>query len=70
MVEPNKEIIVIAGGNSLRAIVKHLKKMDEDEIITFNIPTGIPYVFEFTDEMKLLKDYFLGGPELIKKLLY
>jgi 2,3-bisphosphoglycerate-dependent phosphoglycerate mutase len=66
----NKEIIVIAGGNSLRAIAKHLKKMDEDEILKFNVPTGIPYVFEFTDNMKLFKDYFIGDPEEIRKLMH
>jgi 2,3-bisphosphoglycerate-dependent phosphoglycerate mutase len=43
--------------------------MGEDEIIKFNIPTGIPYVFEFDDEMNLLKDYFIGDPEEIKKLM-
>ncbi len=58
-----------AHGNSLRGIVKYLKSMGEDEIIQFNIPTGIPYVFEFDDDMNLLKDYFIGDPEEIKKLM-
>jgi 2,3-bisphosphoglycerate-dependent phosphoglycerate mutase len=61
--------LVAAHGNSLRGIVKYLKNMGEDEIIKFNIPTGIPYVFEFDDEMNLLKDYFIGDPEEIKKLM-
>lgn len=65
----NKEVLVAAHGNSLRGIVKYLKNMGEDEIIQFNIPTGIPYVFEFDDNMKLLKDYFIGDPEEIKKLM-
>ncbi|HMM11116.1 MAG TPA: 2,3-diphosphoglycerate-dependent phosphoglycerate mutase [Bacteroidales bacterium] len=63
------EILVAAHGNSLRALVMHLKKMSEDEIIAFNIPTAIPYVFEFDDDLNLLKDYFLGDPEEIKKLM-
>jgi 2,3-bisphosphoglycerate-dependent phosphoglycerate mutase len=65
----HKEVLVAAHGNSLRGIVKYLKKMGEEEIIQFNIPTGIPYVFEFDDNMNLIKDYFIGDPEEIKKLM-
>jgi 2,3-bisphosphoglycerate-dependent phosphoglycerate mutase len=65
----HKEVLVAAHGNSLRGIVKYLKNMGEDEIIQFNIPTGIPYVFEFDDNMTLLKDYFIGDPEEIKRLM-
>ena len=67
--EKHGEILVSAHGNSLRALVMHLKKMSEEEIIAFNIPTAIPYVFEFDDNMNLQKDYFLGDPEEIKKLM-
>ncbi|MFC2107353.1 2,3-diphosphoglycerate-dependent phosphoglycerate mutase [Bacteroidota bacterium] len=63
------QILVAAHGNSLRAVVKYLKNMGEDEILKFNIPTGIPYVFEFDDDLVLQKDYFLGDPETIKKLM-
>lgn len=63
------EVLVAAHGNSLRALVMHLKNMSLEEILNFNIPTGIPYVFEFDDDMNLLKDYFLGDPEVIKKLM-
>ncbi len=65
----HNQILVAAHGNSLRAVVKYLKKMSNEEIISFNIPTGIPYVFEFDDELNLLKDEFLGDPETIKKLM-
>jgi len=65
----HQEIIIAAHGNSLRALVMHLKNMSKDEILKFNIPTGIPYVFEFDDQMNLIKDYFLGDPEEIKKLM-
>ncbi len=64
-----KEILVAAHGNSLRAVVMYLKGMSEEEILKFNIPTGIPYVFEFDDNLKLQKDYFLGDPEKIKELM-
>lgn len=65
----HKEVLVSAHGNSLRAVVMYLKNMSEDEILTFNIPTGIPYVFEFDEELNLQKDYFIGDPEEIKKLM-
>ncbi|MBU1367920.1 MAG: 2,3-diphosphoglycerate-dependent phosphoglycerate mutase [Bacteroidetes bacterium] len=65
----HNEILVAAHGNSLRALVMHLKEMSEEAIIAFNIPTGIPYVFEFDNEMNLVKDYFIGDPEEIKKLM-
>jgi 2,3-bisphosphoglycerate-dependent phosphoglycerate mutase len=65
----HREILVSAHGNSLRGIVKYLKNMGEDEILKFNIPTGIPYVFEFDENLNLQKDYFIGDPEEIKKLM-
>lgn len=63
------EIIVAAHGNSLRGIVKYLKNVGDQEIIALNLPTGIPYVFEFDDNMNLIKDYFLGDPEEIRKMM-
>ncbi len=63
------EIIVAAHGNSLRGIVKHLKNISDEDIPGLNLPTGIPYVFEFDDNLKAVKDYFLGDPEVIKKLM-
>lgn len=64
-----KEVLVAAHGNSLRAIVKFLKKMSDKEILEFNIPTGIPYVFEFDDKLNLLNDYFVGDPEVIRQMM-
>ena len=63
------EVLVAAHGNSLRGIVKYLKNISNEDIVGLNLPTGIPYVFEFDDDMNLLKDYFLGDPEVIKKLM-
>lgn len=63
------EIIVAAHGNSLRGIVKHLKNISDDDIPSLNLPTGIPYVFEFDSRLNVQKDYFLGDPEEIKKLM-
>jgi len=62
-------VLVAAHGNSLRGIVKYLKKISDNDIVELNIPTGIPYVFEFDDDMNLLNDYYLGDPETIKALM-
>ena len=63
------ELLVVAHGNSLRGIIKHLKHLSDEEIIYLNLPTAVPYVFEFDDELNLADDYFLGDPEEIKKLM-
>lgn len=63
------EIIVAAHGNSLRGIIKHLKGISDADIVSLNLPTAVPYVFEFDDKGNLQKDYFLGDPEEIKKLM-
>lgn len=69
MLKEKKNVLVAAHGNSLRGIVMYLKNMSPEEIISFNIPTGIPYVFEFDDDLNLQRDYFLGDPETIKALM-
>lgn len=63
------QILVAAHGNSLRGIIKYLKNISNEEIVHLNLPTAVPYVFEFDDHLKLTKDYFLGDPEEIKKLM-
>lgn len=65
----HKEVLVAAHGNSLRGIIKYLKNISNEEIVGVNMPTGIPYVFQFDDNMNLIKDYFLGDPEVVKKLM-
>ena len=68
LVECN-EVLVAAHGNSLRGIIKYLKNISDNDIVSLNLPTGIPYVFEFDDDLNLIKDYFLGDEEEIKKLM-
>lgn len=67
--ETHDQVLVVAHGNSLRGIVKTLKGMSAEEIVSFNIPTGIPYVFELNDKLEMQKDEFIGDPETIKKLM-
>ncbi len=62
-------IIVVAHGNSLRGIVKHLKNISDEAIADLNLPTAVPYVFEFDEKLNFVKDYFVGDPEEIKKLM-
>ncbi len=65
----HNQILISAHGNSLRGIVKYLKKISDKEIVKLNLPTGIPYVFDFDDKLNLKKDYFLGDEDEIKKLM-
>jgi 2,3-bisphosphoglycerate-dependent phosphoglycerate mutase len=67
--ETNDTVLVVAHGNSLRGIVKTLKNMTNEEIIKFNIPTGIPYLFELNDDLTLQNDRFLADPETLQKLM-
>lgn len=62
-----KHAIIAAHGNSLRALVKYLDNMSDSDIISLNIPTGIPLVYELDDELKPIKHYYIGDPEQIKK---
>lgn len=64
----NKEkVLIVAHGNSLRALVKHVNKLTPEEIINFNIPTGIPMVFELDDKFNSVKNYYLGNAKIINK---
>jgi 2,3-bisphosphoglycerate-dependent phosphoglycerate mutase len=53
-------IIIAAHGNSLRALVKHLDGISDDDITSLNIPTGVPMVYEFDDDMNVLGRRYLG----------
>lgn len=59
-------VLVAAHGNSLRALIKHLDNVSDDEITTLNIPTGFPLVYELDDDLSTIKHYYLGDEEEIK----
>lgn len=61
-----KRVIIAAHGNSLRALVKYFDNMSDDEIVGVNIPTAVPLVYEFDDNMNVLKHYYLGDQEALK----
>ena len=64
--EAGKRVIIAAHGNSLRALVKYFDNMSNDAIIGVNIPTGIPLVYEFDENFKVVKHYYLGDQEALK----
>ena len=68
-IKSGKKVIIAAHGNSLRALVKYLDNVSEEEIVTLNIPTGIPLVYELDKDLKPIKHYYLGDPEVIKKAI-
>jgi 2,3-bisphosphoglycerate-dependent phosphoglycerate mutase len=68
-IKHGKKVIIAAHGNSLRALVKYLDNMGEDEILKLNIPTGMPLVYELDKDLKPIKHYYLGDPEEIKKAM-
>ena len=65
-IEAGKRVIIAAHGNSLRALVKYFDNLSNEEIIGVNIPTGVPLVYEFDDDMKVIKHYYLGDQEALK----
>jgi 2,3-bisphosphoglycerate-dependent phosphoglycerate mutase len=67
IIKSNKRAIVAAHGNSLRALVKYLDNISDEEIVSLNIPTGIPLVYELDNELKPIRHYYLGDPEEIKR---
>ena len=64
-VKSGKRVIVAAHGNSLRALVKYLDDISEDEIVRLNIPTGVPLVYELDNELKPIRHYYLGDADAI-----
>jgi 2,3-bisphosphoglycerate-dependent phosphoglycerate mutase len=61
-----KKVLIAAHGNSLRALVKYLDNVPEDEIVELNIPTGIPLVYLLNDDLQPLQKFYLGDPEAAK----
>jgi 2,3-bisphosphoglycerate-dependent phosphoglycerate mutase len=59
-IKAGKRVVIAAHGNSLRALVKHLDNLSEAEIMEVNIPTGVPLVYEFDDNLRPVKHYYLG----------
>jgi 2,3-bisphosphoglycerate-dependent phosphoglycerate mutase len=65
----DQRVLIVAHGNSLRALIKHLDNMSEEAILALNVPTGIPLVYELDDNNNAVNHYFLGDPEAIAKAI-
>ena len=66
-VKDGKRLIIAAHGNSLRALVKYLDSISDDDIVNHNIPTGIPLVYELDENLKPTRSYYLGDQDAIRK---
>ena len=66
-VKEGKQLLIVAHGNTLRALVKHLDHLSEAEVVGLNIPTGVPLVYELNDSLKPITHYYLGDSEAVAK---
>ena len=64
-----ERLLIVAHGNSLRALVKHLDGMSDEEITGVNIPTGVPLVYELDADLKPIDKRYLGDPEEVQKAM-
>src|SRR5690349_7063840 len=64
-IKAGQRVLVAAHGNSLRALVKYLDGISDEAIVELNIPNGVPLVYEFDDELKPLRHYYLGDADAI-----
>jgi len=68
-IRSGKQVLIAAHGNSLRALVKYLQDVSEQEIVDLNIPTGVPLVEELDDDLKSVRHYYLGDPARIQQAI-
>jgi len=68
-VRSGQRVLISAHGNSLRALVKYLDNIPDEDIVGLNIPTGMPLVYELDESLRPLKSYYLGDPEQVKKAM-
>ena len=66
-VQAGKKVIIAAHGNSLRALVKYLDEVSDQEIVGLNIPTGVPLVYDLDDRLRPVRHDYLGDPEEVAR---
>lgn len=66
-IKSGQRVLIAAHGNSLRALVKHLDGISDEEIVGLNIPTGMPLLYELDDDLKAVSSRYLGDPEAVAK---
>ena len=65
-VRAGRQVLIAAHGNSLRALIKHLDNVSEEDIVNMNIPTGQPLVYELDESLIPIKHYYLADPAVIE----
>lgn len=65
-IQNGKKILIVAHGNSIRALIQHLEGMSPEQIMEVNMPTGIPLMYELDQNLKVLKKEFLGDPQTVR----
>ena len=65
-IKTGKHVLIVAHGNSLRALVKYLDNLSDEEIVELNIPTGVPLVYQLNDDLRPLNKIYLGDPDAIR----
>jgi len=68
-IRAGKRVLITAHGNSLRALVKYLDKVSDQDIVGLNIPTGVPLVYELDDVLKPIRHYYLGDPAAVEQAM-
>jgi 2,3-bisphosphoglycerate-dependent phosphoglycerate mutase len=63
----NNKVLIVAHGNSLRALVKYLDKISKKDILNINIPTGVPLVYKLDNQLNSIKNYYIGDEEDISR---
>jgi 2,3-bisphosphoglycerate-dependent phosphoglycerate mutase len=66
-IRAGRRILIAAHGNSLRALVKHLDQMSDQDVVDVNIPTGVPLVYMLNDDLEPLRKFYLGDPEAVQR---
>jgi len=68
-IRQNKKVIIVAHGNSLRALVKYLDNISDEKIVGLNIPTGIPLIYELDKNLEAVTHYYLGDQEKVQQAI-
>jgi 2,3-bisphosphoglycerate-dependent phosphoglycerate mutase len=70
VIRSGQKVLIVAHGNSLRALVKYLDQISDKEIVHLNIPTGVPLIYHLDETLKPINHFYLGNPEKIQKAIY
>ena len=67
LVREGKRVLVVAHGNTLRGFIKYAERISDKDIADLNIPTAVPLIYELEDDMSIIRRYYLGDEEAVKR---